>query len=117
MEKCDRRRDGRIRTRFESAFSEGRREGTGVLADISHSGARIRDVSFKPEIGKTVCIYVCVKRVSPFEVWGIVARHTDDGFAIEYPTVDAEVRRLVDDAAAILNVSNVWSRIDPVSEI
>ena len=104
MEKRDRRRDGRVRTRFESIYSAGRTEGTGVLADISYSGALIEGVSLKPELGKPVRIYVFVQPVSPFELRGIVARHTDDGFAIEYPTVDEEVRRLVDDAAAVVNV-------------
>ena len=104
MEKRDRRRDGRVRTRFESIYSAGRTEGEGVLADISYSGALIEGVSLKPVLGKPVRIYIFVQPVSPFELRGIVVRHTGDGFAIEYPTVSEEVRRLVDDAAAIVNV-------------
>jgi hypothetical protein len=100
----NRRRDGRVQTQFESLYSAGRSEGTGVLSDISYSGALIEGVSLKPEIGKPLRIYVFVQPVAPFELVGTVVRHTKTGFAIEYPTPSEAVRRFVDDAAAIVNV-------------
>jgi hypothetical protein len=100
----NRRRDGRVATQFESLYSAGRSEGTGVLADISYSGALIEGATLKPEIGKPLRIYVFVQPVAPFELMGNVVRHTDNGFAIEYPTPSDEICRFVDDAAAIVNI-------------
>lgn len=102
----NRRRDGRVRTRFESLYSEGRSEGTGVLSDISYSGALIEGSTSRPEIGKALRIYVFVQPVAPFELVGTVVRQTEHGFAIEYPTPSEEIRRFVDDAAAIVNTSS-----------
>jgi hypothetical protein len=102
----NRRRSGRIQTRFESLYSAGRYEGTGVLADVSYTGAMIEGASLKPEIGKPMRLYVFVQPVAPFELVGTVVRHTENGFAIEYPTLSDEVRRFVDDAAAIVRVSD-----------
>jgi len=100
----NRRRDGRVATQFESLYSSGRNEGTGVLADISYSGALIEGASLKPEIGKPLRIYVFVQPVAPFELMGNVVRHTEEGFAIEYPTPSEEICRFVDDASAIVNI-------------
>jgi len=96
-------REPRIRTRFEALYSMGRREGAGVLADISYSGAHIEDSSLVPELGTEVRIYVFVQPVSPFTLSGRVVRTTDRGFAIAYKALDDEVRRLVDDASAVVN--------------
>ncbi len=103
-ESSNRRRAGRIPTQFESLYSAGRCEGTGILTDISFTGAMIEGASLKPEIGKALRIYVFVQPVSPFEIVGTVVRHSEQGFAIEYPSLSDEVRRLVEDAAAIVNV-------------
>ena len=103
-EGSNRRRAGRVPTQFESLYSAGRSEGTGVLTDISFTGAMIEGASLKPEIGKALRIYVFVQPVSPFEIVGTVVRHSEQGFAIEYPSLSDEVRRLVEDAAAIVNV-------------
>ena len=98
----NRRREGRVTTRFESLISTGRTEGTGVLADISRAGALVEESTLKPEIGKPIRLYVFVQPVAPFEVVGTVVRHTESGFAIEYGDLSDEVRRLVYDAGAML---------------
>jgi hypothetical protein len=98
----NRRGDGRVRTQFETLYSAGRTEGAGILADISYSGALIAEASLRPEVGDKLRLYVFVQPVSPFELIGNVVRVTEDGFAIEYELSDPEVRRLVDDAAAIV---------------
>ena len=46
---------------------------------------------------------VFIQPVSPFEIAGRVVRHTEQGFAIAYKNLDADVERLVDDAAAIVS--------------
>jgi hypothetical protein len=95
-------RHPRVRTRFEALLSMGRREGAGVLADISYSGAHIEESSVVPEVGTEVRIYVFVQPVAPFALSGRVVRVTESGFAIAYKDLDDEVRRLVDDAAALV---------------
>jgi hypothetical protein len=102
QKRFDNRRDLRIRTQFETLYSAGRMEGAGVLADISYSGARLDGVSHKPELGSVLRLYVFLHPVNPFELKGRVVRHTEKGFAIEYKDLDPEIRRLVDDAAAVV---------------
>ena len=92
------RRDSRVRTQFETLSSSG----TGVLQDISYSGAQIGEISKPPEIGSDITLYVFLQPINPIELVGTVVRHTENGFAIEYKDVNPEVRRLVDDAAAIV---------------
>ena len=102
----DRRATGRIKTRFETLYSVGRTEGTATLSNISHSGAHFTAVSHKPDIGKSLRIFILLKPVAPFELIGKVVRHTEDGFAIEYQAHDEELRRFVDNAAAIVKVED-----------
>jgi hypothetical protein len=97
-----RRKEPRFKTRFDALYSGCKTEGAGVLADISYSGARIENASLRPEVGTCVRLYVFVQPVLPFELIGRVVRVTEDCFAIEYDVSDLEVRRLVDDVAAIV---------------
>ena len=99
----DRRCSGRVRTRFDALYSAGPREGAGVLADISYSGAHMGGVSLWPPVGTDIRLYVFIQPVSPFELIGHVVRRTESGFAVEYDVVDPEVRDLVDDVAAIVS--------------
>ena len=98
----NKRKEPRFKTRFDALYSDREREGAGVLADISYSGARIENASLRPEVGTLVRFYVFVQPVLPFELVGHVVRIAEDGFAIEYDVSDPEVRRLVDDVAAIV---------------
>jgi len=102
-------RDDRISIRLEAFYSFGRMEDDGMLADISYSGALIEDTAMQPEIGTRVDLYVhleppsAFKAAAPFKLTGYVVRHGSTGFAIEYQNnLDADVRRMVDDAAAIM---------------
>jgi hypothetical protein len=102
-------RDDRISIRLEAFYSYGRVEDNGMLADISYSGALIEGTTMQPEIGTRVVLYVHLNPPSafeatpPFELTGHVARHHSTGFAIEYEdNHDPDLRRMVDDAAAIV---------------
>ena len=77
-------------------------EGAGVLTDISYSGARLESSSLTPELGTKVRLYVFVQPVSPFELVGEVVRTSPGGFAIAYQIESPDVRRLVDDVAALV---------------
>ena len=105
-------RDDRISIRLEAHCSVGRFEVVGVLTNISYSGALIEDTSMQPEVGTPCVLYLYLKprgafkAVSPFRLTGHVVRHTSTGFAIEYEdTFDPDMRRMVDDAAAIMEAS------------
>ena len=102
-------RDDRISIRLEAFYSFGRVEDHGMLADISYSGALIEGTTMQPEIGTRIVLYVHLNPPSafeatpPFELTGHVVRHHSTGFAIEYEdNHDPDLRRMVDDAAAIV---------------
>ncbi len=110
-ETTDRRRNNRFAIRLEAFYSSGRVVEDGVLANISYSGALIEDITMQSEIGMSVVLYSDLKPSSafeaatPFKLAGRVIRHTSTGFAIEYKdNLDADVRRMVDDAASIVAV-------------
>ncbi len=108
-ETTNRRHENRIPIPLAAFYSFGRVERVGVLADISYSGALIKDTSMQPEIGTRIVLYVYLKPRSafeaaiPFKLTGHVVRHSSTGYAIEYKdNLDPDVRRMLDDAAAIV---------------
>ena len=102
----DNRRSPRFRTRFDALISASNEEGAGVLTELSYAGARLEGTSMRPPVGTKVTLYVFVQPVAPFELQGQVSRHTDTGFALNYALFDDEIRRLVDDVAAIVATPN-----------
>ncbi len=108
-ETTDRRRDNRVSIRLEAHYSFGRVVEVGVLVNISYFGALIEDTTMRPEIGTPVTLHLYLEPSSafesatPFELAGHVVRHSPNGFAIEHDdNLDPDVRRMVDDAAAIV---------------
>jgi PilZ domain-containing protein len=99
----EKRRDFRIQTHFETSFSSGGQQGSGILGDISYSGALLRQTSLRPRIASQVRVRIFLGEGSPFVVVGQVVRHVEDGFAIEYADLRAEVRQFVDRIAAIVS--------------
>lgn len=99
----DRRRNVRLKTRFDALYSAGGQEGSGVLTEISYTGARMESCPNPPEKGTLVKIYVFIQPVAPVEVAGHVARVEESGFAIHYDMFDEDIRRLVDDVAAVVS--------------
>ena len=99
----EKRRSPRFKTRFDSLISASAEEGAGVLAEISYAGARLEDTSMRPPHGSKVKLYVFVQPVAPFELEGLVVRHTDTGFAVTYDLTDPELCRLVDDVSAVVS--------------
>jgi hypothetical protein len=98
----DKRWNSRIRTHFEIIYSSGREDGSGILANISYTGALLIRASVQPRLGSQVRVFVLSNEDSPFEVVGKVVRLVEDGFAIEYADLNPELRRLVDDAASMV---------------
>lgn len=100
----EKRREARVKTRFEALYASERVEGTGVLADLSYRGARIENPSLWLRPGAHARLYVFVRPVAPFELVGTVVRVDEHGFAVEFEKLDDELRALVDDAAAVVRV-------------
>ncbi len=105
------RRDSRTSIHLAAHYSFGQVIEVGALANISYSGALIEDITMQPEIGTRVVLYVYLQPPSafgaatPFKLAGDVVRQTPNGFAIEFKDrLDPDVRRMVDDAAAIVAV-------------
>jgi len=98
----DPRRSPRFRTRFDALIAADATQGAGELVEISYAGTLLDDASARPPVGARVTLYVFVAPVAPFELTGRVVRHTDRGFAIDYDLFDPEIRRLVDDVAALV---------------
>ena len=105
----NRRHKSRVPISLKVYYSFGRIDGFGVLSDVSYSGALIEDASARPEIGTPIilCVYLISPRgfeeETPFELAGHVVRHSSTGFAIEYEdSHDPDVRRMLDNAAAIV---------------
>jgi hypothetical protein len=98
----NKRKDPRFKTRFDALYSAGRDEGSAALVDLSYTGARLESASLQPEVGTKVRLYVFVQPVAPFELFGHVVRQTEEGFAVHLDVFDEDLRRLVDDVAAIV---------------
>jgi hypothetical protein len=98
----DPRRSPRFRTRFDALIAADAQQGAGELVEISYAGALLEDASTRPPVGARVTLYVFVAPVAPFELTGQVARHTESGFAVSYDLFDPDIRRLVDDVAALV---------------
>lgn len=110
-ETTNKRHENRVPISLKAHYSFDRVEGVGVVANISYSGVLIGDISTRPEIGTPIvlCVYVIsphgIEEVTPFKLIGHVVRHSSTGFAIEYKdNLDRDVRRMVDDAAAVVAV-------------
>ena len=103
------RRGDRFPAPLKVYCSFERVEGTATLVNISYSGVLLEHTTMRPEIGTPIKLYLYLKPPSaftaaaPFELAGHVVRHSTNGFAIAYEdNLDPDVRRMVDDAAAIL---------------
>lgn len=101
-ESVDRRNHPRFRSRFDVLCSAGDVEGSGILVNISRSGACLGSASVVPELGTKVRLYIFIQPVCPFELAGEVVRIDEGEFAIRYSNLDAEIGRLVDDVAAMV---------------
>ena len=84
-------------------------EGIASLINISYTGVLLENTPMRPEIGTRIHLYVHLespranKASTPSELIGVVARHTSDGFAVNFEdTRDPEMRRMVDNAAGLL---------------
>ena len=100
----DQRKGLRFKAEFETLFSAERKEGAGVLSEISYSGALVEEVSNRPKVGTILRLFVFFQPVAPEQIVGEVVRHTKNGFAIHFNETKDELRKLVDDVGALVSV-------------
>ena len=72
-----------------------------LLCDISLSGGRIEQTTFHPPLGAEIVLTFTFSLDAPaFEVVGRVVRHTEpNGFAIQFESLDAGLKDVLDTAA------------------
>lgn len=68
----------------EVAYSAGREEGIGRLADVSISGGLLEDTTSKPPLDSMLQIHVLRENAEPVDLPARVVRHSAKGFAIKF---------------------------------
>lgn len=96
-------RKRRIRTRFECHCEATFEQGEASLSNVSYTGALLSDTSVTPPRGDLVRLRLPLPDGQTLEIQGYVVRHIGTGFAVEFEDLDAHTRRLVDDAAGLVN--------------
>jgi hypothetical protein len=94
-------RNARVRTQFECLCASTSRKGEATLVNISYTGALLSQPTLTPPRGDVVIVKLPLPGDRHFHLRGRVARYDSNGFALEFDRMDDEIRRLVDDAAAI----------------
>ncbi len=99
----DRRRAARLPAHIQLLYSVGREDRSGTLVELSRTGARIEPFEWgSPPIDARVllCILTGV-RDQQIEIEARVARHTENGFAVEFVNgASVEVLELLDSLRA-----------------
>ncbi len=103
----------RIEARFETLYSAGREEGSGILVNISYSGALLESASLNPKLGSDIRIHVFYQREAPVEAIGRVVRHAGSGFAVEFSESDPKVRNLVDVLTPLVDAEELTGAATP----
>ncbi len=90
----------RIRTRFETLYSGNRREGSGVLTNLSSLGAMVDEATLFPQVGEQVRLHLLRDDGGePVAVSGGVVRRTDAGFAVQFKEPSEAIRGLLENLA------------------
>ncbi len=92
----------RVIANFECLCSGSRGKGSGLLVDISDSGALVEEASFFPVRGELIGLAIEIPVVESGLLIGWVSRHTDKGFAIEFDVSSPQSKRLVKEIGAIV---------------
>ncbi len=77
-------------------FIAGKIEGSGLILDVSVTGAYVHGASHRLEAGTRVDMYFLqAKTARRLHAIADVVRETESGFAVEFLRVERELRRLV----------------------
>ena len=102
--RTERRDSDRVVANFECLCSGFKRKGSGLLVDISDSGAMLEEASFIPVRGELVGLAIEIAAGETGLLIGWVTRHTDRGFAIEFDESSPHTQHLVQEIGAIVPV-------------
>ncbi len=90
------RKKRRVGVRFRTRFEGRRIVGTGVVTNISESGALIEEADPLLVSGGRIRLRFSFYDDSlPIEVGAVVVRPTDSGFAVRFSGMDARLRALL----------------------
>ena len=102
--KTERRESNRVIANFEWLCTGFKRKGTGLVVDLSDSGALLEEASFVPVRGELVGLAIEIAAGESGLLIGWVTRHTDDGFAVEFDESSPHTQRLIQEIGAIVPV-------------
>jgi hypothetical protein len=102
--KSERRESDRVVANFECICTGYKRKGTGLVADISDTGAMLEETSFIPVRGELVGVAIRIAAGESGLLIGWVTRHTKTGFAIEFDESSPHSQRLIQEIGAIVPV-------------
>ena len=80
----------------QAGYTAGREEGIGTLENISHTGALLRNTTSKPAIGTVLQLYVLREDLPAVELEARVARHSAQGFAVQFVSFTKELGELIE---------------------
>jgi hypothetical protein len=89
---------------FECLCTGFKRKGSGLVSDISDSGALLEETSFVPVRGELVGLAIQIAAGESGLLIGWVTRHTKTGFAIEFDESSPHTKRLIKEIGAIVPV-------------
>ncbi len=77
-------------------FTAGKIEGSGLILDVSLTGAHVREASHRLEAGTKVDMYFLQEKTERrLHAVAEVMRETESGFAVRFLRVERELRCLV----------------------
>ncbi len=100
----ERRGSDRVIANFECLCSGFREKGSGLLVNISDTGALLEEASFVPIRGELIGLAIEIPVAESGLLIGWVSRHTDKGFAIEFDESSPQTKRLAREIGAIVPV-------------
>ena len=74
-------------------FSAGRSEGSGLIEDLSLSGAHVAEASCSPELGSRVRLFFATKESeAPLYAFGTVVRRGPTSFVLRFEAVEPNLQ-------------------------
>ncbi len=81
----------------EVAYSAGREEGIGRLADVSISGALLEEATSQPPLDSMLQLHVLRDSGEPVDLAARVVRHSPRGFAVKFSGYTRELAELLEE--------------------
>ena len=98
----DRREEARNPARLEVRITAEGGSGTGVLTDLSYSGARLEDCSWVPPADSVADVHLEIPGLGSHALTGTVKRYGPSSFALSCTAQNVSDRERVDRVTAML---------------